>query len=1009
MDNSMSESSNNNIEYKIEQILKIVGEDVKIVKSRDSSVYKFERDHLDYVKKTLDNGLQILFIEDDLAVSSEVYMSVSAGHNHNPLEFEGLAHFLEHMLFIGSKKYPDSTLYNRLVSESHGSANAYTADDHTMYYFTCRSDLIFNILDVFCNFFVEPLLDPKYVEKEVSAVDHEHQKNIGSDNFRMWSLIDTFITDEINSRFRTGTRSTLQKEGVVDALKQLYNNYYTVDRMMLVVVHNRLDDEFIQKTSQVFSSIPNRKSKIAVEAEKYPVGLRRVDGYEMVRAKRMTDGHMMTIRFFLSDTVKNRKIVDRADHILSYILNHRGRKSLHKLMADLGLIQGMSGTSGSLYTDEMGYDIVMTLTDYGFENYQNALLILLAYLNKIRSNASEIFDTYYRESHEIDVMNLNTMDRITGSDAADMVNGVYNTFGTDLQYIRVLDLLEDVVEIRRHFVKMLDEMIKELDLRMKVILMSHSFDESKLPEVDTYYHTKYSKTDEKFNPDELSKFFDIKYRLPEINPYLPDSFEVLVPIATPKFESQRTDDMTKIDDPNEYIRLGSDVGNFYHLLKTNNYDSHHAYGSFKISLSSLSETLNPIDALIIEFYIRLVMEEHKPEIFLSSVAGSSISIGSNFRGINIGFRTFDSSLGELVANYLGWFFKERLEIDAQAYARIYKNIRDYLVNYEKAEPYTRFHQTLIEFVTPQETISNSQLLYVIQLFDPKLMKDESSEINFSNLQSRAWELMRKGSVRGVMAGSLRLSTAQKVVMSIDALFEHQREFRIRRIKNEILNSDDAGESGYTETIHTVQNKNERDKNIGLLYTIHLGEYVRSEYDPENNYREIREPVAYYAVSSMIRERFFNTMRTENELGYYVRAGMSAIENSGAMNLFMKFEIQTQDEDIVDTVREYVDQELINIVHEFNNEELQSYVKNSIDHTFSDPSNMIEKFNDGKSIQSNLTYEELENIGDTVYLNRLRSLDGLVELNKLTVEYIHNLLEGAIRDRPRYLVKILPKN
>ena len=148
----------NNIKYKrkVEKIIKNIKQDINIVTSGDSEypIYKYERDKLRYIKKILDNGLEVLFIEDDKAVQSEVYMNVKVGHDQNPEEYPGLAHFLEHMLFIGSEKYPNFDIYSRLIAENNGHSNAYTTSDHTLYYFGCRSDLLFKIIDIFCNFFI---------------------------------------------------------------------------------------------------------------------------------------------------------------------------------------------------------------------------------------------------------------------------------------------------------------------------------------------------------------------------------------------------------------------------------------------------------------------------------------------------------------------------------------------------------------------------------------------------------------------------------------------------------------------------------------------------------------------------------------------------------------------------------------------------------------------------------------------------------------------------------------
>ena len=54
----------------------------------------------------------------------------------DPVELPGLAHFLEHMLFLGTKKYPDEAEYDKFVQSHGGYSNAWTADEATNYRFT---------------------------------------------------------------------------------------------------------------------------------------------------------------------------------------------------------------------------------------------------------------------------------------------------------------------------------------------------------------------------------------------------------------------------------------------------------------------------------------------------------------------------------------------------------------------------------------------------------------------------------------------------------------------------------------------------------------------------------------------------------------------------------------------------------------------------------------------------------------------------------------------------------
>lgn len=65
----------------------------------------------------------------------------------DPKNVKGLAHFCEHMLFLGTEKYPNENDYNKFLSEHGGSSNAATYPDHTIYYFDVVPEHLSNALD----------------------------------------------------------------------------------------------------------------------------------------------------------------------------------------------------------------------------------------------------------------------------------------------------------------------------------------------------------------------------------------------------------------------------------------------------------------------------------------------------------------------------------------------------------------------------------------------------------------------------------------------------------------------------------------------------------------------------------------------------------------------------------------------------------------------------------------------------------------------------------------------
>ncbi len=67
-----------------------------------------------------------------------VAMSVRAGHFQDPPELQGLAHFVEHMVFMGSKKYPGENEFDQFIQRVGGDSNAVTEGEHTTYHFSAQ-------------------------------------------------------------------------------------------------------------------------------------------------------------------------------------------------------------------------------------------------------------------------------------------------------------------------------------------------------------------------------------------------------------------------------------------------------------------------------------------------------------------------------------------------------------------------------------------------------------------------------------------------------------------------------------------------------------------------------------------------------------------------------------------------------------------------------------------------------------------------------------------------------
>ena len=144
-------------------------------------------DTRDYRALTLPNGLEALVVSDPSADEAAAALDVNVGSANDPEGRPGMAHFLEHMLFLGTGKYPDPGEYNRFITEHGGFSNAGTAFAHTTYFFEVDAAHLEGALDRFAQFFINPRFDREYLAGERRIVHSEYVSRSRSDHLRSLS------------------------------------------------------------------------------------------------------------------------------------------------------------------------------------------------------------------------------------------------------------------------------------------------------------------------------------------------------------------------------------------------------------------------------------------------------------------------------------------------------------------------------------------------------------------------------------------------------------------------------------------------------------------------------------------------------------------------------------------------------------------------------------------------------------------------------------------------------
>jgi len=189
----------------------------------------------------LPNGLQALLTSDPASDKAAAAMAVDVGAFADPPELPGLAHYCEHMLFLGTEKYPQENAYKVYLSSHGGRCNASTSGDRTVFEFDVAAEHFEGALDIFAQFFVAPLFSEGASGRELNAVDSEDSKNRCNDSRRLLQVFRA-LADKGHpyGNFSTGNAKTLRDDvpGTVDvrrALLTFHGRHYSAPHMRLVV------------------------------------------------------------------------------------------------------------------------------------------------------------------------------------------------------------------------------------------------------------------------------------------------------------------------------------------------------------------------------------------------------------------------------------------------------------------------------------------------------------------------------------------------------------------------------------------------------------------------------------------------------------------------------------------------------------------------------------------------------------------------------------------------------
>jgi insulysin len=345
----------------------------------------------EYSVSLLENGLEYASIKCPEAQKASVSVSIEMGHFSDPEDCQGLSHLMEHMLFAGSKRYPDGNYLNTLLNSHGGFVNAWTAAETCNVHFSCPANLFEESLDVLIDMLTHPMLSIDGIEQEVEAIDAEFSMRKQDDVRRLYDVHkQTCNPKHPFSRFNVGNKNIFNqfsRTNLQSRLREHHQHYFDAKRIKACVVlpqkmaNNELSAVIEKKLNEFSHSnithFPLSPPELYLDQQK--ACLIEVKPYKFAQNLMLT--------FCLpniSDWYRSKPIL-----LLTHLIDDASENTLQYYLKRQGLILDLSASGGIEGENFQDININVRLTELGLEKTHEIIQTILQWFDFLRDNGIE--------------------------------------------------------------------------------------------------------------------------------------------------------------------------------------------------------------------------------------------------------------------------------------------------------------------------------------------------------------------------------------------------------------------------------------------------------------------------------------------------------------------------------------------------------------------------------------------------------------------------------------------
>ncbi|XP_004294732.1 PREDICTED: nardilysin isoform X1 [Fragaria vesca subsp. vesca] len=761
-------------------------------------------------------------------------MCVGIGSFSDPPEAQGLAHFLEHMLFMGSKEFPDENEYDSYLSKHGGSSNAYTEAEHTCYHFEVKREFLKGALTRFSQFFVSPLVKSEAMEREVQAVDSEFNQVLQNDACRLEQLqCHTASPGHPFNRFAWGNKKSLSdamEKGINlrEQILKLYRDFYHGGLMKLVVIGGESLDVLENWVLELFGNVKKGPQvKLEFKAAEGPIW----KGGKVYRLEAVKDIHILHLTWTFP--CLRQDYLKKSEDYISHLLGHEGRGSLHSYFKARGWATSLAAGVGDdgMHRSSVAYVFRMDiyLTDSGLDKIFDIIGLVYQYIKLLHKVSPQ--EWIFKELQDTGNMEFRFAEEQPQDDYASELAGNLLIYAAEHVIYGAYAYKIWAEESIKYVLNFLRPENMRIDVVSKPSMKLEDF------QCEPWFGSHY--TEEDISPSLIDLWkdppeIDVSLHLPEKNEFIPTDFSI-------RSDGLDTTDVSLprciLDEP--LVKFWYKLDSTFKLPRANTY--------FRINLKGGYDNVK--SCVLTELYISLLKDELNEIVYQASMAKLETSVSVSSDNLELKVYGFNDKLPALLSKILKT--TKSFMPTSDRFLVIKENMERKLKN------------------TNMKPLSHSSYLRLQVLFQKFYDVDEKLHVlnglSVSDMKLFIPQLCSQLYIEGLCHGNL----SEKEAISLSDIFK--TNFSVQPLPVELRHREHftcLPPSANLIRDASVKNKSETNSVIELYFQIE-----REVFSESPRMRALID-----LFDEIVEEPLFNQLRTKEQLGYTVQCAPRVTTN-----------------------------------------------------------------------------------------------------------------------------------